>query len=191
MTDYFALLGVERRPWIDDEDLKARYHAKTLAHHPDAACQNADETAFPEISEAYQTLRDPRRRLQHLRALCGSVERTAAGVPATLQELFMPIGATTQRADALLAHLRLTTNALARGLLHGDTLRAQNDVAQLLAQLEKLRIEAVGELRRLDERWDDSSSDCLRAAERVELTFTYLDRWIAQLNEKQFQLLAV
>ena len=35
MTDYFALLGETRRPWLDTEALKAKFLTLTASVHPD------------------------------------------------------------------------------------------------------------------------------------------------------------
>ena len=187
MTDYFALLGVSRRPWIDDEELKAKYHAQTLQHHPDTASANTG--GFVEINEAYQTLRDPKRRLQHLLTLENSAaDRNAAAIPPQIQELFPRVSETTHRGEAVLTKARATSNALARGLLQAELLRAQSDIRQVLEKLTQLSDEALRELRELDKTWANHQGADLAAAHRVQLTLSYLGRWSAQLQEKQFQL---
>jgi len=192
VTDYFALLDLPRRPWTDDEELKRRYHAKGLTVHPDAAGSATKPGGFAEVNEAYQTLRDPRRRLQHLLALSDvSAGSPPATVPSAIQDLFLEIGAATQRADALLGKLRLTSNALARGLLHAETLRVRAEVEQLLVALVTLEDAAVQQLRALDEEWECAGAAHVASARRLESTFAYLGRWIAQVREKQFQLATV
>ena len=39
MADYFALLDEPRRPWLDPEELKAKFHALTATVHPDRVQQ--------------------------------------------------------------------------------------------------------------------------------------------------------
>ena len=35
MTDFFEMLGVPRRPWLNADDLKSRFHTVALECHPD------------------------------------------------------------------------------------------------------------------------------------------------------------
>lgn len=191
MTDYFALLGVPRRPWLDEDALKEIFHAKTLEVHPDTRAGNG-ETTFAELNDAYRTLRDPRLRLGHLLKLTatGVDVPAAAGaeIPAALQRLFPIVSSATAGADAALQKLARASSALSRGLLHAEVVRTRQAVTDCLAELDELRHEALRELESLNGNDDDAwPADRLR---RLQSTFAYLDRWIAQLQEKDFQLSA-
>jgi DnaJ-class molecular chaperone len=61
--DYYATLGVDKN--ATDEDLKKAYRRLASKHHPDKVpeAEKAAATAkFKEISTAYETLTDPRKR---------------------------------------------------------------------------------------------------------------------------------
>jgi molecular chaperone DnaJ len=59
--DYYEILGVERS--ADDIVLKAAYRKLALKHHPDRNPGNKEaEEKFKEAAEAYEVLRDPKKR---------------------------------------------------------------------------------------------------------------------------------
>jgi molecular chaperone DnaJ len=59
--DYYEVLGVGRS--ADDSEIKAAYRKLALKYHPDRNPNNKDaEDKFKEAAEAYEVLRDPRKR---------------------------------------------------------------------------------------------------------------------------------
>ena len=60
-ADYYSVLGVERG--CDDAGLKSAYRKLAMQFHPDRNPGNAEaEAKFKEVSEAYDTLKDPQKR---------------------------------------------------------------------------------------------------------------------------------
>src|SRR3954453_14389170 len=111
MTDFFALLHQPRNPWLDPHELKNAFHAKTLHSHPDAQPESGND--FTQLNEAYQVLRDSKRRIQHLLELEGvSRERGTGGIPREVEELFPAVAALSQQADAVLQKVTAASNAL-------------------------------------------------------------------------------
>lgn len=89
MTDYFHRLGLPRRFAVDAAELERAYLARSRAVHPDyhlsgsSSNLNASLELSAALNEAYNNLRDPFLRAEHLLALEGGP--TAAGqkqVPA-------------------------------------------------------------------------------------------------------------
>ena len=60
MKDYYQILGVSEG--ISQEDLKKTYRKLSKQHHPD---RGGDENKFKEISEAYDTLGDTKKRQEY------------------------------------------------------------------------------------------------------------------------------
>jgi len=58
--DYYKVLGVARG--ASDEDIKKAYRRLARKYHPDVSNEKDAEAQFKEIAEAYETLKDPRKR---------------------------------------------------------------------------------------------------------------------------------
>jgi curved DNA-binding protein CbpA len=183
MTDYFALLDHPRAPWLDPAALKEAFHRKTLRAHPDTA--EGDSTAFVELNEAFQVLQDPKRRLHHLLALENSAPPAGhQPVPQELQDLFLVIGALTQRANALLEKGGTTSNVLSRSLLKPQVLEIQKEVEDLREKVRGLSDAATAQLREINPDWHNN----LAPLAALYFKFAYLGRWSEQLDELAFQL---
>ena len=58
--DYYAILGLERN--ASDGDIKRAYRKLARKYHPDVSKEPHAEEKFKEVSEAYETLKDPEKR---------------------------------------------------------------------------------------------------------------------------------
>ncbi|MBI4326204.1 MAG: hypothetical protein HY674_13215 [Chloroflexi bacterium] len=107
--DYFALLSEPRHPWVDPERLKAKFLALLAAAHPDRvrrggeAEKAAAEERAAELNAAYNCLREPKDRLQHLLELegCGK-PAVVEGGPAAVTDLFFEVGQACRAVDVFL-----------------------------------------------------------------------------------------
>ena len=188
MTDYFALLGQPRAPWLDPAALKEVYHRQTLQSHPDTATPDR-ENDFAELNEAYQVLQDPKRRLHHLLGLENGAPPSANQViPQELQELFLLIGGLTQRANALQEKIQTASNALSRSLLKPQIVELEKEVSDLRQKVRELIDAANVQLRELNSAWQDDRPRQFAPLSNLYFTFAYLTRWSAQLDELAFQL---
>lgn len=59
--DYYNILGVPTD--VSPEDLKKAYRKLAMENHPDRT--GGDDTKFKQINEAYDNLKDPRKRAMH------------------------------------------------------------------------------------------------------------------------------
>jgi curved DNA-binding protein CbpA len=195
MTDYFSVLRFSRRPWLDPEKLKEEYQRLTLEHHPDRkagrdALSASDSVApsFAEVNEAYRTLSNPKLRVQHLLSLEASIQTDTSTVPAELMEPFMQTAAIIRKADSLLSKLRAATNALSKSLLRSELADLEQRIALLLKDLQNAYGLAIADLRQLDEVWDSKKPETLEQLGILSRRFAYLERWLEQVRERQFQL---
>ncbi len=188
MTDYFALLGQRRAPWLDPAALKEAYHRQTLQSHPDTAMPDRAHD-FAELNEAYQVLQDPKRRLHHLLSLENGAPPSAnQAISQELQELFLLIGALTQRATALQEKIRTASNALSRSLLKSQIVEVQKKVDSLREKIRNLNDTAIEQLREINSAWQHDREGQFAALSDLYSTFAYVGRWSAQLDELAFQL---
>ena len=105
MTDFFALFGQPRQPWLDPDVLKEKHHELTRRIHPDVRGQEVVEQ-FEDVNEGYRILSDPRLRIQHLLALEGDEAPARDRLPpADLQEFFLQIGTLSQTMQRVLAQM--------------------------------------------------------------------------------------
>ena len=185
MTDYFALLDQPRQPWLDADELKQAFHAKSMQSHPDVAATAND--AFAQLNEAYQVLLDSKRRIQHLLSLEQREVPHDRSVPTDIADLFPVVAETTHAADALAQKMEAATNPLSRSLLKPQMLAAQSQLADTLQRLGQLRATADAELRRLNGAVPLAEAEW-RQLQELFLRFSYLTRWIAELEEKQLRL---
>jgi curved DNA-binding protein len=58
--DYYAIMGVERN--ASAGEIKKAYRKLARKYHPDVSKESGAEEKFKEVSEAYETLRDPEQR---------------------------------------------------------------------------------------------------------------------------------
>jgi curved DNA-binding protein len=61
--DYYETLGIERG--ASEEEIKKAYRRLARQYHPDISREEGAEERFKAISEAYQTLSDPEKRLAY------------------------------------------------------------------------------------------------------------------------------
>ncbi|MCC6193851.1 MAG: DnaJ domain-containing protein [Burkholderiales bacterium] len=58
--DYYGILGLERGAGADE--IKTAYRRLARKYHPDVSKEKGAEEKFKEVSEAYETLKDPEKR---------------------------------------------------------------------------------------------------------------------------------
>jgi molecular chaperone HscB len=98
MMDAFRRLGLPRRFTIDHEQLEKAYLTHSRAVHPDyhlagaSADLNASLELSAEINEAYNTLREPFRRAEHLLRLEGG--------PSASEQKQLPAAFLTEMLEA-------------------------------------------------------------------------------------------
>jgi curved DNA-binding protein CbpA len=191
MTDFFALFDEERRPWLDADALKEKYHALTARHHPDVAEAGGDAD-FAEINRAYQTLVEPAARLRHLLELEApeALLRTQ-GVPEDVAVFFAPVAEARQGVDGFFRKLAGASSPLAKALLSAEQYQVQERVEEMIGALQGKEEELLGRVRGIDALWEEGREAALRALPGIWQSLGYIGKWLATLRESLFRLAAL
>jgi len=188
MTDYFALLGFERSPWLDVEAVNARFLERSAEAHPDRV--HGDESAmkeanrrFADLNAAAACLREPRERLQHLLELeTGSKQNFAQAIPNELMDLVMRVGQTCRSVDQFLAERGKATSPMMQAQLFGQGLEWSDRVSELMNAVSEMRVRAEARLKELSNRWPAEKP--IAELQKLAHVFATVARWEGQLKER-------
>jgi curved DNA-binding protein CbpA len=202
MTDYFALLKEQRRPWIDTDLLKQKFLALSAEVHPDRvhggeeSGKRAAQERYAELNAAYNCMREPKDRLAHLLELeTGAKPKQVQNVPSDLMDAFMEITNECRGADAFLAEKNATTSPLLKLQLFERGQEWTEKLMKLQGKINSWREELMGRVKEMDGEWERNRE--LGSAERQKLfgaleglcqLLGYFGRWSAQIQERIVQL---
>jgi len=198
MTDYFAFFNEPRRPWLDAESLKQKFLALSATVHPDRVHnlgeveRAAAQERYTELNTAYNWLREPKERLQHLLQLeLGALPKDIQRIPSDLMDLSLEVGKACREADAFLAEKAAVTSPLLqvtffeRGQEFADKLQA------IRQRVNSFNDRLNDELQEIDASWQSGSASRSARLQRLEemyRLFSYFARWGAQLQERVVRL---
>lgn len=202
MTDYFALLKEQRRPWIDPDLLKQKFLALSAEVHPDRVHgapeseKRAAQERYTELNAAYNRLREPKERLAHLLELeTGAKPKQVQNVPPDLMDAFMEITNVCRGADAFLAEKAATTSPLLKLQLFEEGQEWTEKLMTLQKKINSWREELMGRLKSIDTDWE-RNRDSKREEQRNLLALLethcqllgYFGKWSAQIQERIVQI---
>jgi hypothetical protein len=176
VTDFFALFGEARRPWLDPEKLKERYFARARARLADA-----------ELNEAFRVLSDPRWRLRHFLQLEGADLNAGRDVPPVLADLFWNSGMLLREIDRWISQNAAAPSALTRALLSGERAQLETRLKDLEQRLTSTYETEVMHLREAKISEPISPNELKELVQRHD-ALSYLTRLREQAHEKSFQL---
>jgi len=179
-TDAFALLGLPRQSVLTEDEVRAAFQKAAAAAHPDSAADEAERAArtaqFTALNEAAATLASLPRRLRHLLELESpdtAAQKTGAPMDSAMMELFSTTAAAVQRAAAVQSQKRQAATALARALLAGQEMQAQEALEAAMQKVASARAALEAELPGLS-----GGAALASAAARAG----FLEKWQGQLR---------
>jgi hypothetical protein len=185
MTKYFALLGETPRPWLDVDEVKARYHELSAREHPDADGATAD---FAEINRGFQVLSDPATRVRHLLEVEGVALARTQGVPEDIARFFGPVAEVTHCVEVFLKKHAGVASPLGRALLSTEQYTVQERVEATLAGLVEKQDGLLERLREIDAVWETDRAGALGVLPGIWQSLGYTTKWIGSLREWLFRL---
>ena len=199
MTDYFALLGAPRRPWLESEELKKRFRELSTEVHPDRVhsatevTRQVAQTRFAELNSAFQCLSRPRERLQHLLELeTGSRAEQIQNVPSKLMDFFLEFSSLCRQVDAFLAEKMSAKSPLLKVQFFQQAQEWTEKISRTQKRLNEWRQDIEHELKRLDAAWvvDEAAENRANVARLQEIArlLGFVERWSAQAQERFVQL---
>ncbi len=204
MTDSFSLLNEPRRPWLDADALKAKFHQFSAEVHPDRshsapeAEKLATNARYAELNAAYNTLREPKDRLLHLLELeLGGKPRDIQRIPPGTMDLFIEVGQTCKDVDAFLAGKADVTSPMLKVKFFQQAMTWTDKLQALQSKINGLRDSLTAELRTMNAVWqtapaigstERATALPLERLEQVYRAFSYVVRWSEQIQERHVQL---
>ncbi|MEO6845863.1 MAG: J domain-containing protein [Chthoniobacterales bacterium] len=185
MSDPFKTLGVERRCYFTEEELKEAYHAQAKALHPDAV--HGDTAEFVHLNTAYRKLLDPALRLRTLIDLeYPGQNGDTKSLPSRI-DLFQTTARTLEEAKQWITKLKEVSSEIVRTSLLAECEEIISEIDSAQAAVEHWKRGLTKQLKELDVSRDKKEAISLSA---VATDFAYADRWLKNLREQKFQLSA-
>lgn len=186
--DAFALLGLPRRAALSAEEIRRAFQQAGAAQHPDAADDDAARVertaAFTALNEAHTTLLSLPRRLRHLLELEHpqlAAQKSGAVLDDRMMALFSLTGSAVQRAAEIQARKQKASSALAKAMLAGPEMQAQEALEAATQEVEAARAALEEELTALDTA-RAAGSDTGTALQSCAARAGFLEKWHAQLR---------
>lgn len=202
ILDSFAIMGLNRNPWLDPAELKECYLQKAKDAHPDNTPTEKGSESKPDqeaarINQAFSTLENSSTRIAHFLYLETGLDLTQdRNVPEELVTLFMELGPLFQQADRLIKSVKNEDSQI---------LRARHFMAAspLLSKLSTIQdklsssLQSIGEQTKdVQERWSidrnrdnpESRQEIIQSLTQIYQKTSFLQRWLDTINEKSFEL---
>lgn len=194
MIDYFALLELPRSPWLDPAEVKTRFVQLSASAHPDRLYHADDVTRadatnrYSDLNAAQRCLADPRLRLRHLVELeTGQVPPDVGAVPPHISDLFFTVANALRTADELIRRNKRANSPMVKAQMMKKIVGEVESLRGTIGNLERQRCALDEQCKGLADEWNSGSrgTDELTGLHR---DYSYLNRWIDQMNERILQL---
>jgi curved DNA-binding protein CbpA len=190
MTDFFALLRLPRRPWLNEDAVKARFLELSATKHPDKAENKLEaESGFAELNAASNILKNPRERILHLLALEGFPRGGhVQNVPPAAMELFGEVGLLLRETDSFLAGKSKASSPMMKAQLFAAGLEWTDKLQAAVGRISTRLSDLFQQIQAIDARWtsleESDKTAALHQLEQISRALGFLERWRAQIQDR-------
>ena len=177
MVDHFEKLGVHRRPWLDIDLIKQRFHDLSIEIHPDHSSDGSvnikkeNQKEFVNINLAFQCLSDTKLRVRHLLELeSGRASENVQSVPSEMTDWFTAVGLVCKKVDLFLVKKDEQDSPMLQASLMEEGMLLNDEVSEMH---QKLQFELNGineELKILNKQWEPIMVKTLRLLNKKKYT---------------------
>ena len=176
------MLGLEPGLVISEGQLQEKLREASKRLHPDAGGSDGNFTA---LQEALATLASPSRRLKAWLESRGLPVETRGSIDPSLLDLFVEIGAITQKAEELLRKREAAGSALVRALLENETQSCREAVAVAIDKVGSAIAVRCDEFPTIE----SAAATDVQAASALLRNLAFLERWRISLRSYYARLL--
>ena len=149
----------------------------------DPAEKDSAQARFAELNLAHDTLRDSKRRLQHLLTLeRGHKPEEVHDILPETADLFLEVGQLLRPIDTFLAKREAETSPLLKAQSFPQALDWLEKTNALLSRIQQELQALDAAARGLNAQWD------CETLEKLFHQYSYLQKWQAQLNDRAVRL---
>jgi hypothetical protein len=204
VTDYFSILDLPRRPWLESDILHQSFLALSSAAHPDRFHHRpeldraAAHARYTEINAAYVCLREPPSRVLHLLELeSGGKPKEVQEIPHEIMKLFLEVGMSCRQADPLIAEKERHVSPLMKVQWFEKAQAEIERLQTIQTRLTTWREFLLKSLLEMNSAWEKAppvgsgfrlEGLPLLRLEQVYRLLSYEARWSSQIQERIFQL---
>ena len=186
MKDAFAVFEIPPRPWLAPETLHDFFMKRAATFHPDSNDDASAKNEFLELNAAYQTLKDPVKRLRCL------LEIITKGQTIKLEEsdadqqqlhlLFTEIAPLKNNLDQFTKKRAHATSPVSLALLRHEEQELKNKMALLKERLRQEWQTCETNLLELDNEWESRKLELLPFAKSLCTRMSFLQKWTTMLQ---------
>ncbi|MEO6054163.1 MAG: DnaJ domain-containing protein [Chthoniobacterales bacterium] len=185
MSDPFEVLGVDRKCYFTEEEIKAAYHKQAKTLHPDSI--HGDTAEFVHLNTAYRKVMNPAERLREFILLQFGTSPWCENSLPSKTDLFERSSRVLNTTSQWNEKLQSASGVIKSSLLL-QKIALETELDAVCDAIEKWIAELTSSLQQMDKNPEGRTVEHLSV---LVTDFTYAGRWLKRIREQKFQLTLV